>query len=159
MRPAILLVVIVAGLGVAAGTSAAPQKVMDHDFVGAERCRACHAEEYAMWAKGPHARAFEVLGPKDRTDPRCLSCHTAVPDDLSPMLLGVQCESCHGAGRHYSIDWIMRDTELSALLSLARVDDKTCTRCHTESAPSLTPFVVADKLPLIKHWKDKPPPP
>ena len=156
MRPVILLVTV-AGLVLAAGLAdAAPQKIVDHDFVGAERCRACHAEEYAIWEKGPHARAFDVLAAKDKTDPRCLSCHTVVPDDLAPALLGVQCESCHGPGRHYSIDWIMRDAELSQLLSLARVDEKTCTRCHTDSSPSLSPFVISEKMPLIKHWKDKP---
>ena len=164
MRPVILLVTV-AGLALAASLAdATPQsagpspagKVIDHDYVGAERCRACHAEEYALLEKGPHARAFDVLSAKDRADPRCLSCHTTVPEDLAPALLGVQCESCHGPGRHYSIEWIMRDAELSRLLSLARVDEKTCTRCHTDSSPSLSPFVVSEKMPLIKHWKDKP---
>ena len=107
-------------------------------------------------ARGPHARAFDVLGTKDRADPRCLACHTLVPDDLSANLLGVQCESCHGPGRHYSIDYVMRDAELAKLLSLAKVDDKTCLRCHTESSPSLNPFVVAEKMALIKHWADAP---
>jgi hypothetical protein len=147
---------VVASLASSAPAGAAPQRVVDHDYVGAERCRACHAEEYAIMARGPHARAYEVLGTKDRADPRCLSCHTLVPDDLSAGLLGVQCESCHGPGRHYSIDYVMRDAELAKLLSLAKVDDKTCLRCHTESSPSLNPFVVADKLALIKHWTDAP---
>lgn len=160
MRLVVTLLVTAAALTVAAGLAgaapqAAGQKIIDHDFVGAERCRACHADEYAHWQQGPHARAFEVLGPKDRADPRCLSCHTTVADDLSPALLGVQCEACHGPGRHYSADWLMRDAELSQLLGLAPVDAKTCTRCHTDSSPSLVPFVVADKLLLIKHWRDK----
>jgi hypothetical protein len=146
-----LVILLVTGLLLAA----TPQQIVDHDYVGAERCVSCHAAEYALWAKGPHARAFEALGAKDRADPRCLSCHTVVPDDLAPGLLGVQCESCHGPGRHYSIDWIMRDAELSQLLGLARVGERTCTRCHTDSAPSLSPFVVKEKMPLIKHWQDK----
>ncbi len=151
---AVLGAVVASLLAPSAG--AAPQRVVDHDFVGAERCRACHAEEYNAMAKGPHARAFDVLGTKDRADPRCLSCHTLVPDDLAANLLGVQCESCHGPGRHYTIDYVMRDAELAKLLSLAKVDDKTCLRCHTESSPSLNPFVVAEKIALIKHWADAP---
>lgn len=143
----------------APSSAGAPQRVVDHDYVGAERCRACHAAEYDAMAKGPHARAFDVLGTKDRADPRCLTCHTLVPDDLSASLLGVQCESCHGPGRHYTIDYVMRDAELAKLLSLAKVEDKTCLRCHTESSPSLSPFVVADKMALIKHWPDALPAP
>lgn len=154
---AVLGAVVASLLAPSAG--AAPQRVVDHDFVGAERCRACHAKEYDVMARGPHARAFDVLGAKDRADPRCLACHTLVPDDLSANLLGVQCESCHGPGRHYSIDYVMRDAELAKLLSLAKVDDKTCLRCHTESSPSLTPFVVAEKMALIKHWADAATPP
>lgn len=135
---------------------AAPQRVVDHDYVGGERCRACHAAEYEVMQRGPHARAFDVLGTKDRADPRCLACHTLVPDDLSAGLLGVQCESCHGPGRHYSIDYVMRDKELAKLLHLAPVEEKTCLRCHTESSPSLSPFVVSEKMGLIKHWQDAP---
>jgi hypothetical protein len=159
LRFSVVTALAVLGVVVASSAGAAPQRVVDHDFVGAERCRACHAKEYDVMARGPHARAFDVLGTKDRADPRCLACHTLVPDDLSSSLLGVQCESCHGPGRHYSIDYVMRDAELAKLLSLAKVDDKTCLRCHTESSPSLNPFVVADKIALIKHWADAPAPP
>lgn len=158
----VALFVTVAVLAVATRPTdarAAPQRVVDHDYIGAERCRACHAAEYAAMAKDPHAGAFEALGTKDRSDPRCLACHTLVPDDLSAGLLGVQCESCHGPGRHYSIDYVMRDAELAKLLSLAKVDEKTCLRCHTESSPSLSPFVVAEKMALIKHWSDAKPTP
>lgn len=144
---------VVTGVVASLGSARGAQKVVDHDFIGADRCRACHAEEYASWQKTPHARAFEVLSPRDRADPRCLSCHTTVPDDLSAGLVGVQCESCHGPGRHYSIDYVMRDAELSAALSLRKVDASTCSRCHTDSSPALAPFVYQDKLPLIRHGK------
>jgi hypothetical protein len=154
MRLGIVLAVLIVLFAVV--TARGEQKVIDHDFIGADRCGACHKEELAAWQKSPHARAFEVLSEKDRRDPRCLSCHTLVPDDVSVGLTGIQCESCHGPGRHYAIDYVMRDAELSRLLSLTAVEDKTCLRCHTDSSPSLTPFVVKDKLPLIKHWKDKP---
>jgi hypothetical protein len=127
------------------------QKVVDHDFIGGDRCRTCHAEAYAIWEKTPHARAFEALTGKDKTDPRCLSCHTMVPEDLGAGLTGVQCEACHGGGRHYAVDYVMRDPELRKLLNLQKPDG--CTRCHTDSSPTLAPFVLEDKLPLIKHWK------
>jgi hypothetical protein len=137
-------------------TARGEQKVMDHDFIGADRCGACHKEELAAWQKTAHARAFESLPEKDRRDPRCLSCHTMVPEDVGVGLTGVQCEACHGPGRNYAIDYVMRDAELARLLNLTSVDERSCLRCHTDSSPSLAPFVVKDKLPLIKHWKDKP---
>ena len=53
------------------------------DFIGADRCRTCHQDAYDVWVKSPHARALDALTAKDKNDPRCLSCHTMVPDDVS----------------------------------------------------------------------------
>ena len=155
MSRALALAAVVVVLALAAsGTSTAggTQKIVDHDFVGADRCRTCHAAAYAQWEKTPHARAFEVLSGKDRADPRCLACHTLVPEDLGAGLTGVQCESCHGAGRNYAVDFVMRDDDLRTILNLQKVDAATCTRCHTDSSPGLVPFALKDKLPLVKHW-------
>lgn len=139
------------------GLAAAPSgQVQDHDYVGAERCRACHAEEFAAWERSPHARAFTALAPKDQKDPRCLTCHTLVPGDVQPALEGVQCESCHGPGRHYSVDYVMRDADLARALSLQKVDGATCARCHTDAAPTMSTFSFEAKKVLIKHWKDEP---
>jgi hypothetical protein len=49
MRPALMLVIpaIVLVLAMTGATLAsAQQKVVDHNFIGGERCRACHAAEY-----------------------------------------------------------------------------------------------------------------
>jgi hypothetical protein len=127
---------------------------VDHDFIGADRCKSCHAEAFAAWEQSPHARAMDVLSSTEQKDPRCLSCHTTVAADLAPSLRGVQCESCHGPGRHYAPDYIMRDAELSKALFLQKGDEQTCKRCHTDSSPSLLPFRYEEKRLLIKHWKD-----
>ena len=132
------------------------QRIADHDFIGADRCRTCHPSEYAAWERSPHARAFQTLSPKDQKDPRCQACHTMVPADLGAGLLGVQCESCHGAGRYYSVEWVMRDAELRAQVSFDAGSPAACARCHTDSSPSLSPFVLEDKLRLIQHWPDRP---
>lgn len=152
-------VVVVGGALLAAllstSTPTSAAQVIEHDYVGAERCKSCHEAEYAAWEKDPHAQAFEVLSPAEKRDPRCLSCHTAVPSDTSAALVGVQCESCHGAGRHYTPDYVMRDAELASALGLiAKVDATSCTRCHNDTVPALQPFDFAAKRPLIKHWKD-----
>lgn len=130
--------------------------VAEHDFVGAERCRSCHQEEFKVWAAGPHAGAMEALSERERQDARCTQCHTMVSDDMDPALQGVQCETCHGAGRWYSETWVMRDKELREKLFLVQPDERTCTRCHTESSPSLRPFRYEEKLEKIRHWKTAP---
>jgi hypothetical protein len=127
--------------------------VVPHDYVGAQRCKSCHAAEFAAWEKSPHARAYDVLDAAARKNVRCLSCHTLVADDTQLGLTGVQCESCHGPGRHYTPDYVMRDKELSRLLNLvAKPDAASCQRCHTDASPSLTPFDFGAKRELIKHW-------
>jgi hypothetical protein len=147
-----VVLVVVALIVVAAGGSSAGQ-VVDHDYVGAERCKSCHAAEFAAWEASPHARALQSLSTAERSDPRCLACHTMVPEDTQVALAGVQCESCHGAGRHYSQPWVMRDAELRKQLNLVvKVDAAACARCHTDATPSLVPFDFSAKRELIKHW-------
>lgn len=137
---------------VSSSTSTAAQ-VAEHDYVGAERCKSCHAAEFAAWESSPHARALQTLSPTEQKNPRCLACHTMVPDDVQVALAGVQCESCHGPGRHYSPSWVMRDPELARQLRLvAKVDATACARCHTDGSPAVGGFDFAAKRELIKHW-------
>lgn len=152
----VLAIIAVIALVVVGETEAKAGGVVQHDFVGAERCRSCHQEEFKLWAQGPHARAMDSLSERERQDARCKQCHTMVSDDPDPSLAGVQCETCHGAGRWYSESWVMRDRELREKLFLVTPDEKTCTRCHTESSPSLRPFVYEEKLEKIRHWKTAP---
>lgn len=127
--------------------------VGDHDFVGAERCRACHTAQYEVWAAGPHARAMDPLSERERRDPRCTQCHTMAPDETDASLTGIQCETCHGPGRWYSKDHVMRDAELRAALRFVVPDENTCARCHTASSPTLRPFSYAEALERIRHWE------
>lgn len=128
--------------------------VVPHEYVGAQRCKSCHAAEFAAWETSPHARAYEVLDDAAKKNVRCLSCHTLVADDTQLGMTGVQCESCHGPGRHYTPAYVMQDKELSALLNLvAKPDAGSCQRCHTDASPTLTPFDFGAKRELIKHWK------
>lgn len=152
--------IIVAGIvGVITGLILWPRSseaagVVAHDYVGAQRCKTCHVAEFAAWEKSPHARAWDVLDAEAKKNPRCLSCHTMAADDIQLGMTGIQCESCHGPGRHYTPDYVMRDRDLSKLLNLvAKPDQSTCQRCHTETSPALQPFDFATKRELIKHWK------
>lgn len=151
-------VVVMAALMIFVPGTSTAGGVVAHDYVGAERCKSCHAEAFAIWEQSPHRRAYEVLDAEARKNPRCLACHTMVADDLQPALRGVQCESCHGAGRHYTPEYVMRDAELSSLLGLVtKVDARSCEQCHTESVPALHPFNFDTKKMMIKHWADPKP--
>lgn len=107
--------------------------VAENKFVGALKCKACHkkkkqGEQYKIWSKGPHAKAFKSLAtPKAKElaaavgvsgDPQqakeCLVCHTPSTYDENgnerpkkmfgkkfKMEDGVHCEACHGAGGQY----------------------------------------------------------
>ena len=158
MTPCNLLLItaaVVVVVALSASSSTAAAQVAEHDYVGAERCKSCHEAEYAAWESSPHAKAFAALSAKEQADPRCLQCHTLVASDTQQALAGVQCESCHGAGRHYLQDFVMRDAELAGLLNLvAKVDAASCVRCHNDATPSLRPFDFASSRALIKHWKD-----
>lgn len=143
MRIALLAVVwVFVGwcLGVPAGASG---------FLGARRCKACHPSEYAHWRTTPHARAFGRLGPGQQRDPRCTTCHaTSVEDDLT----GVQCESCHGAGRHYWPEYVMKDVELARAVGLENPrEEAVCRRCHTPDTPALEPFELEAALRAVQH--------
>jgi hypothetical protein len=124
------------------------------DHVGPETCRACHPAAYEAWLASPHARAREALPERHRAEPRCLSCHAPEAEDG---LAGVSCETCHGPGRLYSAPYVMRDAELARAVGLVDPGEKTCAACHTESTPSLVRFEYGRKLPLIRHWDERPP--
>jgi hypothetical protein len=123
------------------------------DTVGAETCRACHPAAYEAWRASPHARARETLPERSRNDKRCLSCHAP---DAAQGLAGVSCEACHGGGRLYAARYVMRDPELARAVGLADPGERACAGCHTESTPSLVRFEYERKLPLIRHWEDRP---
>lgn len=130
-----------------------PAARAEGDKVGPEACKACHPSAYERWRVSPHARAFEVLPEQSRGDERCLSCHSP---DAEVGLSGVSCETCHGPGRAYAADYVMRDRELARAVGLVDPGPKTCLACHTESTPSLMRFDAKRKLPLIDHWTPAP---
>lgn len=109
-------------------------------FVGARGCQACHGsaprDHYHDWLAGKHARAFEALRGKEKTDPACLSCHGTgqggllAPGVTAKDLLGVQCEACHGPGSLYRPQAVMKDREAAVAHGLVIPSRKTCLKCH-----------------------------
>jgi hypothetical protein len=128
----------------------------EQPYVGAEKCRICHAKAYDIWAQGPHARAHQTLPAEKRQELRCLFCHaTDVRDDLKGYrLLGVQCEACHGPGaQHVHLATSNDPQDREKPKSLGKTGEANCRECHTDvRSPTLRPFVYDTALEAIKHW-------
>ena len=112
-----------------------------HNYLGAERCETCHTFAYQKWKRGPHAQATEDLSPAQAKDPKCSTCHSLTSlAEPTAKFEGVQCESCHGPGRFYYPNYVMRDGELARAVGLVEQGEAVCVRCHTAGAPSLDAF-------------------
>lgn len=120
------------------------------DFVGSESCKACHPEAFTAWSQSRHARAEESLNDAQRKDARCLSCHG--PAVAEQRVANVGCESCHGGGRYYGSNYVMKDPELARLVGLVDPSEKSCRACHDSASPSLRAFDFTSALRLIDHW-------
>jgi len=146
-----LLLLSMALLALAARTARAS------DLMGPESCRTCHAEAYKIWATGPHARATLSLDDKQRRSPLCLYCHSRDESRSGQALVtGVSCETCHGGGRFYQPEIVMRDKELSHLFGLADLAGANsaplCLSCHGGEQAQVKPFDVTAALQRIDHW-------
>lgn len=119
------------------------------EHVGAEVCGACHPAAYEAWSAGPHARALSSLTSVQASDPACRSCHTLAPRRDASELAGVQCESCHGAGRKYAPEHVMRDPVLARLMGLEPIDASTCAGCHRPDTPSARPFSFVEAVQRV----------
>lgn len=79
-------------------------------YVGTKECAACHFEQFMAWRNTGHAKAFEILPEKYRTDVTCLKCHATGVGEPSgftslqktPNLVGNSCEGCHGPGSKHA---------------------------------------------------------
>jgi len=120
--------------------------VVADDYIGAEQCAACHAEAYAWWKTTGHARAGAALSASEARDPRCTGCHATAAGQPD-----VQCEACHGAGKHYWPAFVMVDTQLARAAGLrSGAEPATCNGCHTGDAPGIRPFDLKAALAKMR---------
>ncbi len=89
------------------------RRALRRPYAGVEACRECHEEIVAQWETTKHAHAFATLEERGRQyDRDCTPCHTTgfedrggfVALDVTPGLVNVQCESCHGNGHDHVAD-------------------------------------------------------
>jgi hypothetical protein len=134
---------------------------VEHEFVGHNKCKTCHKKtdignQYGAWLESGHAKAFETLGTEKakkwgaevgvddpQTDDRCIKCHSTahgVPDDMVSKKFdrtaGVQCESCHGAGKDYRKKKVMIDRDKAIEKGLVIPTEEVCTKCHNDESPA-----------------------
>jgi hypothetical protein len=141
-------------------------------LVSLKKCVMCHKKEdkgnqYGVWQKLGHARAFETLGSGKAKevaaalgieDPqstgKCLKCHSTAyyfteerqSKDLN-VEDGVSCQSCHGPGADYKKKSIMENREESIANGMVYpAKEKSCTLCHNEGNPTWKPdrYTTAD---------------
>ena len=123
---------------------------VNHDFASYSSCRSCHREEYNKWRSTRHYLAANPLIKDQKlNDHSCLPCHTTgyrergfVDIRVTPNMIHVQCEACHGAGGPHS----KNPKEVKP------VEDKpktTCIICHDKAnSPNFDYQVYWEK---IKH--------
>ena len=152
-------------------------------YVGAAKCGKCHktakqGKQLKIWEGSEHAKAFETLKSPEAAKiakekglskpaheaPECLKCHVSgYKEDASmkaasfDMALGVQCETCHGAGSMYKKKTIMKDREQSIANGMTAISvkdgsaEKQCRTCHNEESPTFKEFNFEEMWKKIAH--------
>ena len=123
------------------------------DYAGEEQCKTCHVAEHKKWFDSQHAIAYEELeGVNKAFDPACIVCHTVgfgkpggfVDMSLTPHLLNVQCENCHGAAKAHA-----ESMGKEPVTNHNWPKEKICGQCHVQKhSPS---FTVEKYWPKIAH--------
>jgi len=149
-------------VGVLSYTSAHAES--DPGYIGSKACKECHRKTYRSWKETPMANSYDLLKPGSRSDAKknagldpqkdytkdssCLACHTTgmghiggfVSEAETPMMVGVGCESCHGAGSEYSEimgrrgrHYELREVVAAGLQLYAL---QICITCHNSKSPT-----------------------
>ncbi|MCF6218564.1 MAG: hypothetical protein L3J94_07385 [Gammaproteobacteria bacterium] len=108
----------------------------ERDYLGVDTCATCHQPQFEAWQGMKHADAFATLENVGKSfDPDCIVCHTVGFDaggfidfTITPELMNVQCESCHGAGKAHVESRGEIATPNQAMPPQAR-----CQQCHVGS--------------------------
>jgi len=151
-----------------------PLKESNGRFVGSDKCYACHEPSNDIWKKSLHARAYETLeklDPPRNHDPECISCHVVGWDpmkffpyesgfeskEITPKLIGVGCESCHGPGeKHCEVELSgSEEAKLkyrkAVVVTKEESEKRQCMTCHDGiNSPD---FDFEKYWPFVKHYE------
>jgi len=152
-----------------------PRRKLLGEFVGSKECAKCHEEEYDIWKKTGHAKAYSTLvelDPPRNFDPECISCHVIgwhptqyfpyeggfLSAEETPKMVDVGCENCHGPGSAHVEAELGSDEELKEKLREATILTKDeakkrhCMSCHDlDNSPD---FNFDIYWPNIAHGED-----
>ena len=150
-------------------------------FIGATQCGKCHksaskGNQLGQWKDSAHANAFEVLAsevslkiakekgletPPQEND-ACLKCHVTGHGEAAERFdakfdatMGVQCESCHGAGSAYKAMKVMKDREASIAAGMIQPDESVCLQCHNDESPTFAGFEFKTAVAKVLHPNPK----
>ena len=129
---------------------AAKKPVAKPQYVGVDKCKMCHKAEYDSWLTLKHAKAYDALKPEEKKKDSCAVCHVTGFGVADSLLLGVQCEACHGPGSLYKAITVMNPTKykanraaqhkLALEAGLVVPDKDTCAKCHNAKSPTFKGF-------------------
>ena len=103
-------------------------------YLGANECGSCHESTFKVWLKTKHAVAFNSLKKTSQENlAGCQKCHVTafeeaggfIDAELTPELVGVQCEECHGPGKVHAANPAKPGS------IIAKVPETKCRKCHT----------------------------
>ncbi len=156
-----------------------PAHGVNGEFVGSVACEDCHEPSYDVWKKSSHAKAWSTLvhaDPPRNFDPECISCHVVgwhptnhypykggfLSEKLTPKMIDVGCESCHGPGGAHVKAENGNDEALQLRMQKAvRVTkeearkhaEKGCRNCHDlDNSPD---FDFETAWPKVEHTESE----
>ncbi|MEA1950408.1 MAG: multiheme c-type cytochrome [Planctomycetota bacterium] len=156
-----------------------PDRELNGEFVGSKACQNCHEPSYDVWKKSGHAKAWSTLlhtDPPRNHDPECISCHVIgwhptkhfpsksgfLSEKLTPKMLDVGCESCHGPGGAHVKAEMGNDEALQLRMQKAvRITkeeaknnyEKGCLSCHDlDNSPD---FNFETYWPKVEHKENE----
>jgi len=129
-------------------------------YAGSQVCAGCHAGVHTTVMNTEHAGAFTsalFVAQGGQANASCLACHTVgyglptgfVGASQTPLLEGVQCESCHGPAANHAANpddpTVIPQVELAA---------QVCGGCHSARfAPAQVAF---EHPPFFEDWSASP---
>jgi hypothetical protein len=142
-------------LWVAGGTSQnqptpKPETPTASPYVWAKGCKDCHTEIYTAWEKTKHSTALTRLSAADQQK-ECAACHVTGGEKVleDKANAGIQCESCHGAGRAHAESAVAgKPTPLTK-----KPDGKVCETCHNDKSPHFHGFYYDAMRGLVHKTK------
>ncbi len=133
------------------------------DYLGAETCKTCHADEYNSWEKTPHWKTtLDTKGGPSKQG--CESCHgpggahVAGGGDITKIFIfknhstkeiDNRCLGCHAGGTEH----------MNAVNSLHRQNDVSCTSCHSVHHAQTKELLLVKAQPQLCyscHLQQKP---